>query len=605
MKRVLGVQGVVIAAALATACGTAGDERRSGGEPVEPPPPAIVADIRADSNRDGEVRFDDSDRDKLTWSATNGAVFLANIDDDSERCSARGTDLELPRCNDAENDVVDGDDDVLDLAPLAVRAWPDAPDGASATIRVSAAARDHVRLFRKSGESPSDYVALEGDEVFPVEDVRSGISLVIEAKDIVRDPEVWDGFVEVALTVTVGEEEASDRVRLRVSPVLTFHHLLPVEEVFVTDNRSPGNAAMRADLSKACAAAEVPEPVRIRDLDPWTQDFFETGYASMPGKGGAQHVMRVSFRSANVYHPGDKKNPLRPAGALVFTSLRGRDSAGVQQFDARHDPQMDSLNSFGNMETIPPYTHAGTTYPFGRILRGATPSFFPDESFTRMMDAQALQPAVEIDTSWLLVGHVDETVSFVKASSPRGWVLLANDARLAKEIFEGAVQSGHGDVPMFVGKSWYDEGGSTKAAEVTVAQALADTDVMSASAEAAAEVDAQVAKLKKETGITDAEIVRVPFLHMSYAGLSVAYQPGMVNGLYAADGHFVAPDPHGPVIDGVDIFKKAMVDALAPHGVQVHFAEDWDDYHAALGEVHCGTNASRKIPDAKWWESGR
>ncbi|MBX3214179.1 MAG: hypothetical protein KF850_19245 [Labilithrix sp.] len=24
-----------------------------------------------------------------------------------------------------------------------------------------------------------------------------------------------------------------------------------------------------------------------------------------------------------------------------------------------------------------------------------------------------------------------------------------------------------------------------------------------------------------------------------------------------------------------------------------------------LGEVHCGTNATRRVPTTKWWESGR
>ena len=48
-----------------------------------------------------------------------------------------------------------------------------------------------------------------------------------------------------------------------------------------------------------------------------------------------------------------------------------------------------------------------------------------------------------------------------------------------------------------------------------------------------------------------------------------------------------------------------MTERLAPLGITVDFAEDWDEYHAALGEVHCGSNHAAKIPDTKWWESGR
>jgi protein-arginine deiminase len=108
-----------------------------------------------------------------------------------------------------------------------------------------------------------------------------------------------------------------------------------------------------------------------------------------------------------------------------------------------------------------------------------------------------------------------------------------------------------------------------------------------------------------ETGLTDAEIIKIPFLHTSTQGGSYAYIPGMVNGILVSDTHFVVPNPHGPVVDGADIFQKTMTERLAAVGVKVDFAEDWDEYHAALGEVHCGSNARRKIPDTKWWESGR
>ncbi len=59
------------------------------------------------------------------------------------------------------------------------------------------------------------------------------------------------------------------------------------------------------------------------------------------------------------------------------------------------------------------------------------------------------------------------------------------------------------------------------------------------------------------------------------------------------------------MIDGKDIFKTQLEDALAPYGITVHWVEDWDLYHRLSGEVHCGTNAARTIPAEKWWESGR
>jgi protein-arginine deiminase len=594
---------------LATAAACSASEGNGTTDPVPQPPTkaGIVADLRADSNRDGKVSFDESDAEKTTWDAKHGAVFLANIDDDKGRCAKEGDDVELVKCNDAANEVIDGADDVLDLARLQSKPWAEAPDTATAIVSITPAAKDYVRLFKRTGAGATDFEVLGEDGALTVDDLRAGVELAIEGKDIVRDPAVWDGFVEISLTVTVGEETLADKVKMRVAPVMTYHHLLPAEQTYVTNNGSPGNRAMRTDLAAACKEVSLPPPTEVAPLDgdPWAQDFFETAFMSMPGAGGAQHVIHVYLRSANVYEPRDAKNPLRPAGQVVFTDFRGKDVAAVQQYDKGHSQDMDSLNSFGNTETIPPYTLGADSYPFGRILRGATPTFYPDKTFTKMLTSQAVQPLVEIDTSWLLVGHVDETMSFVKASTPRGWVLLVNDPTIAKKMLEDQVAAGKGDTPMFIGKQWYDYDGKASPAETTISKVLADTTVMSASAEAATEVAGQLEKLKKETGLTDAEIIKIPFLHTTEQGLSYAYIPGMVNGIYVSDTEFVVPRPHGPVIDGKDIFEETMTERLKPLGITVRFAEDWDDYHAALGEVHCGTNTRRKIPDALWWESGR
>ncbi|MFO0742276.1 MAG: protein-arginine deiminase family protein [Labilithrix sp.] len=569
--------------------------------------PEQYADLRADSNRDGQVRFDDeSDANKMDWDDKVGAVFLANIDDDNSHCHWTENDDQIALCNDAADEVINGEDDALDLARLKTRPVADATDDMTANVNVDTLeAIDRVRLFYRTGPDPTDLKVLAPETTFTASQIRAGLELAIEAKDIVRDRATWDGFVNVRFTINTRLGPSSDTVRMRVAPVMTYHHLLPAEEVWVSNTQRPGNAVMRTDLRQACVASGLPEPTEVTDEDPWAQDFFEPAYMSMPKDGGTQHVIRVNYRSANVYAPQRKENPLRPAGTLVFR-LRGKDIAGVQQFDIAHDPNMDTLNSFGNLETIPPHTANGTTFPFGRILRGETKSYFPDRAFETMLEAQGQQPAIHIDTSWLLVGHVDETLSFVKAPTPRGWKLLVNDARLAKKMLEEQVAAGHGDSTMFAGKLWFDENtGDSAPAEISIEDVLADSLVMQASAEAAAEVDTQLAVLKKELALAEDEIIHVPFLHHARAGLSSAYQPGTVNGVYLSDSHFAAPDPHGPVIDGRDIFREALARPLAEIGITTDFIEEWDEYHVAVGEVHCGTNATRRIPDAKWWESGR
>jgi protein-arginine deiminase len=79
--------------------------------------------------------------------------MLANIDDDSLRCVSKDRagglllDVALAQCNDGADLIINGDADVLDLAPLAVKAWPSAPDGATGTLSIDPKSASRVHLF--------------------------------------------------------------------------------------------------------------------------------------------------------------------------------------------------------------------------------------------------------------------------------------------------------------------------------------------------------------------------------------------------------------------------------------------------------------------------
>lgn len=586
----------------------AGEETQDGG------PAGPLADLRADVNRNGTVDLDDPSEDEGEegWDSTHGAVFLANLDDDLVACprSTTVSDVDLAKCHDAADQVLNGADDLLDLAPLMVKPWPEATDDAEGRLELGSPGAAKVRLFKKDAAGGfALYDHLLGR--LGAAELRAGVELRVEGLDIVRDAQAWDGFVDVTLKVSAGGQEASDAVRLRVSPVMTFHHGLRVENLYATSIRGDSDsAAFRTDLRAAVAASLVPNPLNelanVPEDDQWTQDFFETGYMSMPAPGGGQHVIRVAYRSANLDNKSSSTNPLRKAGKIVFTKLRGKDFAGIQEFDRSSNLDMDTLNSFGNTETIPPHAKDGVSYPLGRLMRGSVPSYHPDAKMAKLLESQKIQPPVYLDTSWLAVAHVDETISFLPAATPRGWIALVNDARLARQMLLDEVAAGNGAVPMFEGVYWWDwNTDQAYSARVTISEVLADTDVMNESAASAAEVDAQVAILKAETGLTDAEIVKAPFLHQPVDGTSLAYQPGTVNGVLLDEENYVAPETHGPVIGGKDIFKTQLESALAPYGYTVRWVENWALYHAMMGEVHCGSNASREIPETKWWETGR
>jgi len=589
----------------------------------EPTPPAAPvwptpkADLRADNNRNGTIDLDDptEDEGEDTWDAKHGAIFLANIDDDLRACDAKGViDSEVAKCNDAANEVIDGESDLLDLAPLKTGPWAEVPEGARGTFEIGEAGAPYIRIFKKT---PDGLIAIDpATEVLTSADIAAGVELAIEGKDVVRDTAVWDGFVDITFRVVFDGVpqgrpafDVTDKVRMRVAPVLLQHHVSRAEKVFTTNVPAEGANAFRADVTRAVTAAKTKdgmEALTVPEYDPWTQDFFETGFMSMPAPGGGQHVIRVAIRSSNIYKPGDSRYPLRSGGRVVWTKLRGPDVAGLQEYDPRSKQDMDSLNSFGNTETIPPFEHAGKKWPLGRIVRGGTPTFYPDKALAKLFAGQGVQDPLLIDTSWLLVGHIDESISFVTAPKPsaRSFLVLANDARMAKKLLEDAKAAGQGATKMFAGKFWLEESGETPA-ETTIDQVLGSADVMAASAEAAVETDAQLEVLATETGLTNEEIVPIPFLHFKIYGGSVAYQPGIVNALVLDATHLAAPEPHGPMIEGKDPFKTSVETSLAVHGIQVSWVEDWDGYHRNLGEVHCGSNVFREIPTAKWWEAAR
>jgi protein-arginine deiminase len=177
-------------------------------------------------------------------------------------------------------------------------------------------------------------------------------------------------------------------------------------------------------------------------------------------------------------------------------------------------------------------------------------------------------------------------------------------------MLEKAVADGLGETQMFVGKTW-DTG---KDAAISINAVLADQDLMLTSQTAQTEIDDMVAEVQGAVGLTDDEIVYVPYLFEGETEGLVAYNPGTAN-LLAFGDYIVQADPFGPVVDGVDLFKKDLQDRLGTpvnqlgstgEGLHVYFADDWDLYHVLLGEVHCGSNVDGPPPAGeKWWETAR
>ncbi|WDV49109.1 protein-arginine deiminase family protein [Streptomyces coeruleorubidus] len=320
-RRVLRRTAVVTVALLVAATGTTAAARK------QPP----VADLRADVNQDGRVDVAGSSDEagEEAWRPRRGAVFLANVDDDSRRCRMRPGDL----------DRVDPAVDER-LAPAMTRRTSGSTGcgtrrishrcasrrSRSATrggrVEVPAAQRPYVRLFvRRDGALR----ALRGP--LTARELRAGVELALEGRDIVRDPRRWDGEVTVTLTVTDRGRSTSDRVRLKVAPVLFQHDLQRAERIFAA-KPGPGlgippgpwsvgsgyrprewrpfasslvRAAGAAGLSGRDVTFTAGTEQWWRDI--WRQDMVEPAVASVPALGGGVHSMRVLLRAPVLWAP--------------------------------------------------------------------------------------------------------------------------------------------------------------------------------------------------------------------------------------------------------------------------------------------------------------
>ncbi|MFM9588622.1 protein-arginine deiminase domain-containing protein [Streptomyces scabiei] len=617
--------------------------------------PATHADLRADVNRDGriDVTGDTDTTGEDSWSVSRGAVHLPNLDDDTERCPATGpggtplSDAKLAACNDASDTKVNGSADAADLARIRSLPLPGLPADAEGSLKVTTGTKFTHVFLKRSGT----WTLATSRTRLTAAELRSGVEFGVEATDVIRDSARWDGRAVIRLSVKSGEETSSDSVTLRTAPLLTQHHLQDTQQVMVTKVRGEGEYGRLQrkfvkDLAREVRAAGVTAPLVTFDKygDPWAQDFVEPAYVSMTGPGGRPQVMRVMLRSAQLD---------RESGRELFEKIRGRDIGVVQVTDPA--PPADwSLNSMGNLETIPPYAHKGKSYPAGRIIMGERKGsdIRPSTVMRTMLRSQGLQNPLLLDTSWLGVGHVDEFVQFLPADTPRGWRLGLADPEAGLKLLRDAKRDGHGGTKMFSVPRMK----GAPAPKETIDKALRSRHLVADNEMAAERIAANLEILKRETGVTDGEIVRVPALYtrdvMEQAAdgqsipvprltrmgggsalvdslkehgqqkwlaenpaasrakapapvMTSAYVPGAVNGVLLGRDRYLAPRQWGPVIGGKDIFTEAVTAVYTRAGLKVSYIDDWYTYHLGQGEVHCGTNTLRDVSAAWWARSAR
>lgn len=608
--------------------GACGDDTNvdndDGGSGGDPPPPAGQVDLMVDTNRDGVVDTFDNEGEEL-WTVEKGAVFLPNLDDDD------GDGL-----RDAENDIVDvhpelGTIDLADMALMKVAPFEGAPDTAVGRLFMDPMSLAHVRVFKLALDG--NWYMILGVDVngtvlhqhdLNIDEVRAGLELRVEGRTLaglhtavsydgnVDDYVPWSGTTtftygvwetpEAPGPMVVDEDnpDGVDEVQLRVAPWLMYGNLTPHLDIIFAGDFGNSNQHFRDTIQQSIV--EDPMGSTFWTIpgwsDQWTEDWMQTGFASMPGPDGTVHGIRLTM-----------PRPWTQAAQLPIVWLENNlhypDSGSFVVYKVPNSG--DTYDSHGNHDLIPPYEHNGMSYPYGRIVYGS--GVLPETK--AFYEAQLVQaPALSAKTSWLIVGHIDEVFSYVPADTPRGWKLLVGSPTLAVEMLEDLQDQGHGEVQMFVGKSW----SNGQQAAISINEALGDPDLMAWSQEAQAETDGMLATYVEAIGLQPDEIVEIPFLYERDFGRMVAFNPGTVNAL-VYNNAVVFPKPFGPIIDGVDPFEADLIERIGTgalgigregNGMDVYFADNWDLYHRLLGEVHCGTNISGPpSPEIKWWEAAQ
>ncbi|MBI5508953.1 MAG: hypothetical protein HY903_09385 [Deltaproteobacteria bacterium] len=552
----------------------------------------LAVDLQVDANRDGVIDAADDD-DEETWTPERGATFIANLDDDDD-----------DRRPDAEDDRVNGDADLLDLAPVLVYRPAGLSPGQVLELRLTPATAP-LRLFQ---ERDAAWVCVRrpNEGVVTIEDPGPDVPalrLRLEAQDT-RSP-AWDGVVAVELRVRAGATiVGADQVALRGSPIIFPDNRQPLRALYVMQVATGAGAngpfydAVRTNLPADAALFTVAGP--DYGYDRWLQDAMQPGYQLFAGVGGA--------RTLTTYLKVE-----RPRGGLehlLANDVLGPDHGYVYPCLTALCPD-SSLNYGGNIEVVPPHSTGARSFPLGRLLVGGTGSgtlFGHPSPHAAMataerdwLEAQGAQtPLLELSVGWLAVGHVDEVSLFVgdrSATAPHAFkVVLASPAR-AIGILRDLADRGLTSVPLFAGR----------VTETTVGEILSDSDLLTFNDLAQARIDTLRETLQTEVGLTADELLEVPALFEPYLDgadlteLAVAYSPALTNLVPMGDVLLVA-DPEGPHADGVDLFAAAASAALAPLRASVVYVDIFDSYHLGMGGAHCGVNLENAPYPAVWWQ---
>uniref|UniRef100_A0A667WMI8 Peptidyl arginine deiminase, type II n=1 Tax=Myripristis murdjan TaxID=586833 RepID=A0A667WMI8_9TELE len=526
---------------------------------------AVEISLDVDADRDGIVERNNPNKGSWMWGPNgHGAILLVNCD--SERKYGKKLD--------SEQDYVSRVSDLKDMSLMVLRTRGPArlPPGYKLTMHISQSDAENVRVFRSRS---SDAITNTLSEYMPLLAFVKDYPLVLSSEVLSQEvpylggaaemnfyveglrflDKDFDGLISINLSllepISPGFPETpifTDRVVFRVAPwIMTPNTLNPVE-VFV------------------CSTSDNYQ--------------FLKGMKKLVDKSG--YKLKICYEYMN---RGDRWMQVgKRSGKL------GPDFGYVERVADNED--VSSLDSFGNLEVSPPVSVNGKNYPLGRIIIGvAFPTATQGRNMTKVVQdflwAQKVQEPIALFSDWLLVGHVDEFMTFVPAPDRKGFRLLLASPDAGYKLFRGLQNDGHGQAIMFE--------------EITVDEILKDENLQAENNYVQSCIDWNRDVLKRELGLDDEDIIDLPILFkLLEENRAVAYYPDMVN-MIVLGKNLGIPKPFGPKVNGRCALEAEMCSLMEALGLSCTFIDDFSSYHKLLGEVHCGSNVRRESFDFKWW----
>ena len=480
--------------------------------------------------------------------ADDGIVVLANRDDDDRDGRP-----------DADDERVNGVTDERDLTAIVL------PCPAGARLVRVAADDAPLRFFVRDGDGWR-HLGLGRAELPLPAGGPDTLTLHVEARDWAGASESWKGRGNVAVTFEGpdGPIVVHD-LTVRVAAVRLLPGTAMVDEAFIATGHYD-NAAFLEKLRGILRGLDVPLTVHpTRDWrEMWMQDTMEVAVATTGSS--SMHVVLAGLRGADTFPP----------------TLLGPDVAVASIAEPRQLAGGDSwADWYGNLEvSIPTPAH-----PNGRVIHGRNRltgcSFHPD--VIAFLAAQHCQSPVWIDTSWLLIKHVDEIVAFLPGPDGRGVILVPDPA-------EGLRMLGDQDAADPVA-------GRRREANARIGraiEALLAGDEQTPRAGAAGE--SGTTGLLDLLGFDESRVVRLPVaFDVPAAGL--LDDGGVTNASTLWSNPVNALVVNGTVICGSAGMPAAVQQVcrerfLAAGAEQVEFIDD-GVYQKNHGNVHCATNARR------------